>query len=225
MATVLLQARTGSTRLPGKAMKEIMGMPMLFYTVETLKRARGVDRVVMLIPTNPADDVLENYAEKWGIHCFRGSEFNVLERFYLASLEYRDSYYFRATGDNPVLDYENPGRLLRALKEGDCDYAAERGMPLGSVVEAFTFGALEKCYNEAVEEDDIEHVTLFMKRSGRFRIQYIEAPEEYRSPKLRLTVDYSEDFERAAFIIENLYGKGIPSFKEVIDFARKNSWL
>ena len=225
MATVLLQARTGSTRLPGKAMKEIMGKPMLFFTVETLKRASGVERVVMVIPTNPADDILEEYAKKWGVHCFRGSEFNVLERFYLASLEYRDSYYFRATGDNPVLDSENPGRLLKALMEGDCDYAVERGMPLGSVVEAFTFGALEKCYNEATREDDIEHVTLFIKRSGRFKVQYIDAPEEYHFPKLRLTVDYPEDFERASFIIENLYRNNIPSFKEVIDLANKNSWL
>lgn len=225
MATVLLQARTGSTRLPGKAMKTIMGKPMLYYTVETLKRAPGVDRVVLVIPTNPKDDPLVEFAEELGVYCFRGSELNVLERFYRASLEFKDQYYFRATGDNPVVDYENPGRLLSALVEGGYEYVAERGMPLGSVVEAFTAGALEKCYKEAVKPDDIEHVTLYIKRSGRFNVRIIEAPAAYRYPGLRLTVDYAADFLRAVSVIENCYMHGIPSFKEIIKFAGENGWI
>ncbi len=225
MATILLQARVGSTRLPGKAMKPIMGKPMLHYTVETLKRSSAADRVVMVIPTNPKDDLLVDFAEEAGVCWFRGSEENVLERFYRASLQFKDDYYFRATGDNPVMDYGNPQRLLNALVKYKCDYTAEKGMPLGSVVEAFTFDALERCYEEATKDDDKEHVTLYIKKSGRFNVRFIQAPSDYCFPKLRLTVDYPEDFQRAAVIIENLYNDGIPPFKEIIDFSKKKGWI
>lgn len=228
MATVILQARLGSTRLPGKASMEIMGQPMLYYTVASLKQAPGVDRVVLAIPDNPKDDELVVWAEEWGIDCFRGSEPNVLERFFWAGLVYRDEYYFRATGDNPVLDCENPGRLLQLLKETGCDYAAEKGMPLGSAVEAFTFDALDRCYSLAKSEEDREHVTLFMKRKENrdtFDVRFPDAPEEYRYPGLRLTVDFQEDFDRAAEIIGNLYGDGIPPFGKIIEFAHERNWL
>lgn len=224
MATILLQARVGSTRLPGKAMKTILGKPMLHYTVETLKQSSAADRIVMVIPTNPKDDLLVDFAEKAGVRWFRGSEENVLERFYRASLQFKDDYYFRATGDNPIMDYGNPQRLLTALVKHKCDYTAEQGMPLGSVVEAFTFNALERCFKEATKEDDKEHVTLYIKKSGRFNVRFIGAPPEYNYPKLRLTVDYPEDFQRAASIIEGLYSGEIPPFKKVIDFSKKNGW-
>lgn len=225
MATVLLQARVGSTRLPGKALLPIMGKPMLHYTVETLKLSPVVDRVVLAIPLNPADDPLVDFAREHAVDCFRGSEANVLERFYRASLQFKDTYYFRATGDNPILDYRHPQRLLDHLIANRCDYTGESGMPLGSAVEAFTFGALEKCFKEATSEADLEHVTLFMKQSGRFNVRYIDAPLECFYPQLRLTVDYPEDFQRVTRIIEHLYKDKIPLFAEVIAFSKKQGWI
>lgn len=231
MATVILQARVGSTRLPGKALMPIRGKPMLFYTVETLKKSPAADRVVLAIPDNPKDDPLVELSREWGIDCFRGSEPDVLERFYLAAGQFKDTYYFRATGDNPVLDYTNLQRLLEILENKDGtggnrrDYAVEKGLPLGAGVEAFTYEALEKCYNEAHSHDDREHVTLYMKKSGGFNTVRIDAPAGYRYPKLRLTVDYPEDFQRATAIIENLYRDGIPPFDRVIEFCRQNGWI
>jgi spore coat polysaccharide biosynthesis protein SpsF len=221
MATVLLQARVGSTRLPGKALMPILGKPMLHYTVETLKRSPAVERIVLVIPDVPADDPLVAFAKDEGVQCFRGSELNVLDRFYRASLQFKDSYYFRATGDNPILDYDHPRRLSDHLIKSNCDYAAERGMPLGSAVEAFTVEALERCFKEARTDADLEHVTLYMKKSGRFNAQFIKAPAEFCFPNLRLTVDYPEDFQRAAEIIESLYKDGVPPFEEIIAFAKK----
>ncbi len=225
MATVLLQTRMSSTRLPGKALLPILDKPMLHYTVETLKLSPVVDRIVMLIPINPADDPLVDFAQEHAVDCFRGSEANVLDRFHWASLQFKDRYYFRATGDNPILDYEHPQRLLDHLRESRCDYTGERGMPLGSAVEAFTFGALEKCFKEATSEADLEHVTLYMKESGRFNVKYIDAPEECFYPQLRLTVDYLEDFQRITRIIEHLYTEKIPMFKEVIAFSKEQGWI
>jgi spore coat polysaccharide biosynthesis protein SpsF (cytidylyltransferase family) len=98
-------------------------------------------------------------------------------------------------------------------------------MPLGSAVEAFTFGALEKCFKEATSEADLEHVTLYMKQSGRFNVQYIDAPAECFYPQLRLTVDYPGDFQRVSLIIEHLYKDKIPLFTGVIAFSKKQGWI
>ncbi|MCP5104650.1 MAG: NTP transferase domain-containing protein [bacterium] len=225
MATVLLQARLGSTRLPGKALMPIMGKPMLHYCVETLKLSPAVDRIVLVIPTKPADDRLVEFAKEHAVDCFRGSEENVLERFYLAARQFKDNYYFRATGDNPIMDYGNPRRLSDHLVTGNYDYVAEKGMPLGSVVEAFTASALEKAFNEGKTAEDIEHVTWYIKKSKRFKVSYPEAPRDYCYPQFRLTVDYPGDMDRAVRIIEALYGDGIPPFSKVIAYAGENGWL
>ncbi len=224
MATVILQARTGSTRLPGKALKTILGKPMLQYTVETLKLSPVVDRIVMATPENSRDDILGELAAQWGIHWFRGSESDVLDRTYRAALRFKDDYYFRATGDNPIIDYQNPERILSYLKEHQLDYVSETGLPLGCVLEVFTFEALERAYHEGTSPEDREHVTWYIKKSGRFKIKYIKGPPELRMPGLRLTVDYPEDFQRVAYIIENLYQHSIPRFKDIIDFCQGSSF-
>jgi spore coat polysaccharide biosynthesis protein SpsF len=207
VATLILQARVGSTRLPGKALKPILGKPMLWYTIETLKLSNAADRIVMAIPDNPADDVLIDLAAECNIEIFRGSEPRVLERFYQAALKYKD-------------DSENPDRSLEHLKTGAWDYVVERGMPLGTVVEAFTFEALERAYKEGSSPEDIEHVTWYIKKSGKFKVKHFDCPPEYRFPGLRLTVDYPEDFQRVEKIIEHLYNAAIPPFKDVIRFIQ-----
>lgn len=220
MATVILQARMGSTRLPGKALKPILGKPMLQYTVESLKRSPVIDRIVMATPDKPQDDILGELAEKWQIQWYSGSEPDVLKRSYEAALKYKDDFYFRATGDNPIIDYQNPERILRYLQEHRLDYVSESGLPLGCVLEVFTFDALERAFHEGTSPEDREHVTWYIKKSGKFRIKYIKGPPELHMPQLRLTVDYPEDFQRVTRIIENLYQNTIPPFKDIIDFCR-----
>jgi spore coat polysaccharide biosynthesis protein SpsF len=216
MATVILQARCGSTRLPGKALMPILGKPMLWYTIETLKCSPGVNRIVMAIPDNPLDDPLVDLARQCDINHFRGSENNVLERCYQAAIAFKDDFYFRATGDNPILDYDNPKRSLSHLISHNVDYCQETGMPIGTVLEAFTFEALERAYREGSSPEDIEHVTWYIKKSGTFKVALIPAPIELQMPQLRLTVDYPNDFERVKRIIQHLYIDHIPPFKEIL---------
>lgn len=211
----------GSTRLPGKALKTIRDKPMLQYTVESLKLSPAVDRIVMAIPDKPEDDILGELAEKWDIQWFRGSESDVLKRSYEAALKFKDDYYFRATGDNPIIDYQNPERILNYLQAHRLDYVSETGLPLGCALEVFTFEALERAHFEGTGQEDREHVTWYIKNSGLFRIKYIKGPPELYMPKLRLTVDYPEDFHRVAHIIENLYSNTIPPFIDIIDYAGK----
>jgi len=219
MATVILQARTGSTRLPGKVLKEINEKPMLYYTIITLKKSEVVSRIVLATSDKKQDDILVDFAKDMKIDFFRGSEENVLERFYFASLRYKDEYYFRATGDNPILDWKNPERTLNYLKRNNCDYACEKNMPIGSVVEGFTLKSLQKAYNIAKEPDELEHVTIVMKNNREFLSCFFENPYKKDLSNLRLTVDYEDDFKRAKKIIEKLYiNNRIPDFEEVLKF-------
>lgn len=221
MATVILQARTGSTRLKGKALLTINEKPMLWYSIETLKLSPVVNRIILAIPDKSQDDPLEEIAKQCGIECFRGSESHVLQRFYQASRVFPDLYYFRATGDNPILDYENPKRSLDFLVSNNFDYVAESNMPLGTVVECFTAEALQRAFREGKSPEDIEHVTWYMKKSGTFKVGYLPAPKNFQFPQLRLTVDYPQDFQRVKIIIESLYKNRIPTFSEIISFCQQ----
>jgi spore coat polysaccharide biosynthesis protein SpsF (cytidylyltransferase family) len=225
MATVFLQARMGSSRLPGKAMMVIERKPMLYYAITALQNSSVVKRLAVLTSVNSMDDGIADFAKGMGVECFRGSEDNVLERFYQAMQVFRDDVYFRATGDNPILDSENPNRTLAALRKTKSDYACEADMPIGTVVEAITAQALQRCYEMAHQKEDLEHVTLFVKRSLLFRSHFFKAPLAYQFPKLRLTVDYHEDFLRVEMIINELYKKGIPDFLSVIGFCQKQGWV
>jgi len=166
--TAIIQARMGSSRLPGKAMMNMGGKPLLWYVIATLKQSPAVRQIVVAVPDTPADHVLLELARQMGVQAFGGSEENVLERFYLAARAFPDDYYFRATGDNPILDSANPERSLRYLITHRLDYACEDKLPVGCVVEAFTANALEKSFCEGTSPEDIEHVTWYIKKSGKF---------------------------------------------------------
>ena len=209
----------GSTRLPGKALRPILHKPLLCYAIETLKRSPVIDRIVLAIPDSSGNEPLFNFACQNRIDIFTGSESNVLKRFYDASRIFEDDIYFRATGDNPIIDYNNPKRSLDVLLKENLDYAAESGLPVGSIVEVFTRDALERTYIEGKSPEDIEHVTWYMKKSGKFKIRFFPAPPELTHPGIRLTVDYEEDFKRVTTIIETLYKDEIPPFKAVVDFV------
>ncbi len=223
MATVIIQARMGSTRLPGKVLKHICKKPLLLYIIETLKLSSVIDNIIIATSINKENDEIEAFAKKYKINCFRGSEENVLERFYQASQKYPDKYYFRATADNPILDINNPELSLNYLIENNLDYAAVRGMPIGTILECFTKAALERAYLTATSSDDKEHVTLFMKNNTSFNAKYLEAKTELNFPKMRFTVDNPEDFDRVEKIISKLYTKGIPDIKKVIDYVNHNT--
>lgn len=206
MTTVLLQARMGSTRLPGKSMAPLGDRPLLAHAIEILKAAPGVDRVVLCTTELPQDDVLIDLAVRWGIESFRGSECDVLDRFYRAALRFPDEIYLRATGDNPLIDPRGPQRILPDLQSGEWDYVCEKGMPLGSVVEGLTADCLFQTKELAREPEDLEHVTLFSKNSGRFRCLFPLAPATHRGESLRLTVDTPQDLERARKLVALGYG-------------------
>ena len=200
-AGIILQARYASTRLVGKALEPLGGRTILEHCLRRLIKA-GVARVVLATTTDPQDDVLEVIARRVGAAVFRGATDDVLGRVSDAAHAFDLDPVIRATGDNPAVDVEAPGRLLAALRLAGADYVQERGLPHGAAVEAMTAETLHRTAALAQTAYDREHVTTFIKANADlFDITEVSAPVPLTRPSLHLTVDTQQDLDslRALF--------------------------
>lgn len=217
-AGIVLLARMASTRLPGKALAPIGSRGVLEHCLQRLI-ASGVGRVVLATTTRDEDDVLATIARQYGALVTRGERDDVLGRTWQAAQEFNLDVVLRATGDNPAVDIQTPGRVVAALRDSRADYVIEDGLPYGAAVEGFTAGALEYAATAARDPYDREHVTTFIRRrSDLFRIVMPPAPAPLRRPSLRLTVDTAEDLEWVRELFART-GSDIPSLRELIEVA------
>jgi len=190
-AGVVLQARLGSTRLPGKALATIGGISLLERCLRRLLLAR-VGQVVLATTTCAEDDVLAAVAARMGIGVYRGSAEDVLGRYLAAATAFRFDVVIRATGDNPAVDIAAPRRVLRGL--GASDYVCEDGLPYGGGVEAVRTSALARAAAHATASGDREHVTTFVReRREVFEVVRLSAPRPLHRPDVRVTVDTDRD--------------------------------
>ena len=193
----IIQARMGSSRLPGKSLAEIEKRPMLWHVIQRVKRATLVDRVVVATSTAPADDAIEKMCLESGVPCHRGSENDVLDRYYHAALAEKAAQVVRITADCPLIDPEVIDQMVRRFQRGDLDYASNamvRTYPDGLDTEVLSFSALERAWHEASRNSEREHVTPYL-RSGKFRIANVENALEFSHLYCRWTVDEQEDLE------------------------------
>jgi glutamate-1-semialdehyde aminotransferase/spore coat polysaccharide biosynthesis protein SpsF (cytidylyltransferase family)/predicted dehydrogenase len=193
----IIQARMGSSRLPGKSLAEIEKRPMLWHVVQRVKRATMVDRVVVATSTASADDAIEKMCIENGIPCYRGSENDVLDRYYGAARAEKASQVVRITADCPLIDPEVIDRVVSRFQSGDLDYASNamvRTYPDGLDTEIFTFSALQKAWHEARKPSEREHVTPYL-RSGKFRTANLENTSKFSHLHCRWTVDERADLE------------------------------
>ena len=192
-AGIILQARYASTRLRGKALEPVGGRTILEQCLRRLIQA-GVARVVLATTERPEDDVLEALARRMGVPVYRGATDDVLGRYAEAASLYNLDPVLRATGDNPAVDVQSPGRVIAALRATQADYIREEGLPWGASVEGMTAGALHRAAKMATDPYDREHVTTFIrKRRDLFRVTEVSAPAPLLRPALRLTVDTAAD--------------------------------
>jgi len=218
-ALIVLQARFRSQRLPGKALADLAGRPVLARCLDRLRMSCAAP-VVLATTTRADDDALVAVALDRGVPVVRGPEDDVLARFVMAVARFGASYAVRATADNPFVDIDAPRRVLEALVAWGADHVVEAGLPYGAGVEAVTAAALRKADLLAREASDREHVTTYIRRSQRFAAVEIDAPAPLRHPDLRLTVDTPEDLEFARAVMAQLAGAaGEPSLSSVIGAA------
>ena len=204
---IILQARAGSSRLPGKVLKPLGGKPMLAWIVERLRAMKRGGPLVIATSDKPADDAVAALGASLGVEVFRGSESDVLDRYYRCAKEKGFSTVVRATGDNPFVDPNEGDRLLELFETKSWDYASAfpgfgSGLPSGVGLEIMTFAALERSWKEGKKPHHREHVNEYIQENpALFKQGVLKAPAEKTAPAASLTVDTPEDFARA----EKLY--------------------
>jgi spore coat polysaccharide biosynthesis protein SpsF len=188
---VVLQARMGSTRLPGKVLARIGAWSVLEHCIRRLAAA-GYP-VIVATTTRCDDDAVEAEARRLGAETFRGDESNVLARYRDTARAFGLTHVVRATADNPFVDGDGVRRAILTLARTGADHAVESELPIGAAVEAVKVDALERSAALITDAYDREHVTSFIRRDGRFIAAQVLAPMNVRRPGLRLTVDTADD--------------------------------
>lgn len=204
MRTVaVIQARMGSSRLPGKVMADIQGQPMLQRVVERALRANRVDTVMVATSDHPADRALADYCRQQGVPCFQGSEDDVLDRFYHAARSMDAHVIVRLTADCPLLDPEVIDRVVADFQNGGADYVSNTltcTYPDGLDTEVFHRDILEQAWRYASLKSEREHVTPYVyNHPQRFRLRNVTHEADFS--ELRWTVDEPQDlaFVRAVY--------------------------
>lgn len=194
----IIQARMGSTRLPGKVLAELaQGMPLLEVLVRRVRSSRRVDSWLLATSTLAANDPLADLAKRLDLPCYRGSEEDVLDRFYQAALPIQPDVVVRLTADNPVVDGTFVDEVVEVFAAGDWDYVAPdpASYPYGMSAEVFRFNLLRQAWTQAQDPYEREHVTPWLYRDSKsVRVHRLRGTST--DGDLRLTVDDSADLER-----------------------------
>lgn len=201
----IVQARMGSTRLPGKILMEVDGTPMLQYELGRLALSKRIDKVVVATGDGSENDPVQELCEKIGVDCFRGSEKDVLERYAMCAEKYPEyDAILRITGDCPLIDPYIIDELVEHFEKSGSDYASNVEphqflFPDGTDCEIFTRDVLMRAQKEATTEYQREHVTVFMEENEDIKKSFITQKLDFSH--IRLTVDNPEDFEVISYLI------------------------
>ncbi|KAF5086816.1 3-deoxy-manno-octulosonate cytidylyltransferase [anaerobic digester metagenome] len=230
----VVQARTSSTRLPGKVLKELpmgSGVTVLEQVIRRLKQSEKMDEIVVATTEDEADNPIVEIARKENVKYFRGSLDNVLERYYLAARENHLDVVVRVTSDCPCIDPDIVGLLVEDHLEMGADYTSNsliRTFPHGLDVEVVNFSALETAHNDASEPFEREHVTpyIYSTHQESFKINKVKAPEELQAPDIRITLDTEEDYCLLCAVFDYLYhdNEFFPA-SSIINLFRGKPWL
>lgn len=227
---VIIQARMGSTRLPGKVLKTLAGRTVLAHVIERVQAFQNIHEIVVATTLGTQDEPIVEEAEKRGVMVYRGSESDVLSRYYEAALQVQADTVIRITSDCPLIDPEVSSFVIREyLGNGKYDYASntlERTYPRGLDTEVFSFASLETAHREARESHEREHVTPYIyNHQERFLCRSVVSPEG--TSEYRWTLDTPEDWELIRRIYGALYLSGrLFSWKEAKALMQENpEWL
>jgi len=195
----IIQARMGSTRLPGKVMKEILGKPVILWDLDRISLSKLIDEIVVAIPYEKENDVIADTIKEYNdkIVTTRGSEDDVLDRYYQAAVKTNADVVVRITSDCPLIDPVVMDQVIEQFLDNDCDYCSNlliRTYPRGLDTEVFLFKALEEAWNEAKKDYEREHVTPYIiENPDKFKL--LNVANDIDLSHLRWTLDTKEDFE------------------------------
>jgi spore coat polysaccharide biosynthesis protein SpsF len=224
----VLQARTTSTRFPGKVLRPLLGQPMILRQIERLKRSARIETIIVATSTEASDDALADVCGGAHIACHRGSLNDVLDRVYGAAEKYAPTHVVRLTGDCPLADWTVIDRVVDMALGSGVDYGCNTQPPTfpdGLDVEVCTFTGLTRAWREADKAWQREHVMpFFYDVPGRFKVANLTHTEDLSA--LRWTVDEPADLAFVTAIYEGLYSAN-PVFKmsDILNFIRQQPEL
>jgi len=230
----IVQARTSSTRFPGKVLKDLpygSGITVLQQVLRRLKKATKLNDVIVATTVDKADEVIVKLSEKENVRWFKGSIDDVLERYYLAAKENDLDIVVRVTSDCPCIDPQVVDLVAEehlAEKAGFTSNALQRTFPHGLDTEVFSFDALEKAHFEATEGFEREHVCPYIYKSKpqMFRICRVQAPEKFYGPDIRVTLDTEEDYTLLCVVFDYLNPQNqFFGTEDIISLFRDKPWL
>jgi spore coat polysaccharide biosynthesis protein SpsF len=224
----IIQARMGSTRLPGKVMKELQGKSVLQHVIDRVSKVNALNEIIIATTKHPIDDVIVDEALKAGATVYRGSEEDVLSRYYEAALESHADIIIRITSDCPLIDPILLSEILEFYRHNKYDYVSNtlrRTYPRGLDVEVFSFSSLKKACDEAQHSEYREHVTPYIyNNSETFKIHDFSSRENFS--QYRWTLDTIEDWILIKEIYDALYKNNeVFSWKEAVELMEQKPYL
>lgn len=229
----IIQARTSSTRLPGKVSKELpyaSGITCLEQVIRRLKKSKRINEIIIATTKDVEDNPIIDISKKENIQYFRGSKENVLSRYYLTAKENDIEIIVRITSDCPCVDADILDITIDDHVNKRADYTSNsliRTYPHGLDVEVFNFNALEKTYKNATKDYEKEHVTPYINRNPNiFKINVIKAPRELYTPDIRVTLDTEEDYALLCAVFDYLYPKNkYFNAYDIVNLFKEKPWL
>ncbi|MGZ9586254.1 cytidylyltransferase domain-containing protein [Paenibacillus marinisediminis] len=221
---VIIQARMGSTRLPGKVLMPLNDSPVLKYVVERSKQIDGVNDVIVATSTLVGDDPIEQWCLEHDIPCYRGSEEDVLARYYECARIYQPQYVIRVTADCPYVDYHMASEIVKSMMKKPVDIIRVNGeLPRGLIVEMISFKALSYIFEHGHEDRHREHVTYYAyEYPNQFTFSYLEPSAQITYPELRITLDTPEDYAVCQAVAAHFKGDILVSAEKVIQYLREH---
>jgi spore coat polysaccharide biosynthesis protein SpsF (cytidylyltransferase family) len=226
-AVVIIQARMGSSRLPGKVLADLAGMPVLWHVIERVRHSVLTDEIIVATTTNSEDDAVAYSCTKWNVKIFRGDPEDVLRRYYDAILDFEKKYVpldyiVRITADCPLIDPDIIDTSIQSAVSGKFDYVSNINPPTypdGLDVEVISRTALEDAYHNAVLESEREHVTPYIRNNMKFKKHNISNDVDFSN--LRWTLDTREDLEFLRTVFGALYHyPDIFGTTEILDYLQ-----
>ena len=223
----IVQARTGSTRLPRKVLMEIAGQPMLTWVIRRLQRAKRLHEVIVATTMAPADEAIINECKHLGVPAFRGDEEDVLDRYVQAAATHQAGVVVRVTSDCPLIDPGVVDHIVGAFLDEGPDYASNtimRTYPRGLDVEVMTGAALARAGREATKPYQRAHVTPYLyQHPDLFRLLSITADADYS--RFRWTVDTLEDLSFVRAIVDRFHPGNTWAWRDVVRLVTEDPTL
>ncbi len=217
MTGIIIQARMGSSRLPGKVFMDFCGKNLLEHILDRLQSLEKKMDIVIATTNLNIDDQIEMFCQIKGVSCFRGEPTNVLKRYYDCATYYQFDNIVRMTGDNPFPDIEELQRLIVYHEKNNMDFSENFSvLPIGVGMEIMTYQALQTSMENAYLPKHFEHVDEYiLDYRQNFKCGTVEVNTVSNAPSIRLTVDTKEDYEKACYILRNFNGKYVTTAEAI----------